>query len=68
MNPLKHFGVYTEFIRGDTKSYNNGYVPTHRYECVECDFKTKSTREAQAHSDKYKYGHNIITRKGETIR
>ena len=22
MNPLKHFGVSTEFIRGDTKSYN----------------------------------------------
>jgi len=22
MNPLKHFGVNTEFIRGDTTSYN----------------------------------------------
>jgi len=23
MNPLKHFGIKTQFIRGDTKSYNN---------------------------------------------
>ena len=28
MNPLKHFGVNTEFIRGDTSSYNYRYIPS----------------------------------------
>lgn len=23
INPLKHFGIKTQFIRGDTKSYSN---------------------------------------------
>lgn len=60
-NPLKHFGINTQFIRGDTKSYNkiqteyvDEYVPVQKSHFPNIKPRFKNTLSDKQNMDLYR--------------